>query len=193
MLSFLSGLTNFQHYSFEADLSQLLIYLSIMKSSFPQVRKYHNDHILLFICYWHTNRAMQRSAGFFNQKINKSISFWTWSNKCFGSVVFLTILAASSVLKHFLESRMTWKAKHICMCFHILVGEIVSGSMTSQLWCEVDQSDDLLQSKKDNDLEASVELAVSWIKWEMHFEIPADKGEEKCSKQESNHLAPRNN
>lgn len=87
---------------------------------------------------------------------------------------------------------MAWKAKHICMCFHILVRKTLSGYMTGQLWREVDQSDDLLQSKKDNDLQASVELAVSWVKWEMQFEIPEGKGGEKCSKQESYHLATRN-
>ena len=84
------------------------------------------------------------------------------------------------------------EGRYIGKCFHILVRETLSGYINSQLWYEVDQGNDLLQSKESNDLQASVELALSWVKWEMQFEIPSGKGGEKCSKQESNHLATRN-
>lgn len=87
---------------------------------------------------------------------------------------------------------MAWKAEYICMHFHILVREALSGSMNSQLWYEIDQSNDLLLSKDSNDPQASVGLGLSWVKWEMQFEIPSGKGGEKCSKHESNHSATRN-
>lgn len=90
------------------------------------------------------------------------------------------------------ESRVAWKAEYIGMCFHILVRETLSGYTNSHLWYEVDQSNDLQQSQESNDLQASVGLALSWVKWEMQFEIPSGKGVEKYSKQESNHLATRN-
>lgn len=44
---------------------------------------------------------------------------------------------------------------YICMHFHGLVKEILSGSMDSQLWYEVDHSNDILQRKESNELPAS--------------------------------------
>jgi len=54
MLSFLSGLTNFQHQNFEADPSQLLICLNIMKSSFSTGKKIpHASHTSVYLLLTH--------------------------------------------------------------------------------------------------------------------------------------------
>ena len=53
--------------------------------------------------------------------------------------------------------------------------------MNSQLRYEVDQSNDLLQSEESTDLQASVGLALSWVKRGRQSEVPSGEGGEERS------------
>lgn len=182
MLSLLSGLSNFQQDIFEIDPSQVLIYLNIVKSSFftsGKIPRASHASINLLL------RAMQRIKGPSLRRETNQFHFEldpgdALAQFCFSPHWQCPLFPLSRV-----------QAECTGTGFHILEGEI-SGSMNSQLWYEVDQSHDPPRSKENSDLHTSVGWTLSWLKWDTQLEIPSGEGGKKCSKQESNHLAPGN-